>query len=576
MRGIALGLALLVSGGCGGGSETEVDAEAGSGLGPSPLAGAQGLLQAGDFEGAEAELREVTEASPDNAQAWAMLGLAVHSQERWEEALDLHLKAAELPATAGVGHFRAGLAQLRLGRLDEAFDSWGRAKETGGYDVTQLGLDPAADSLRDDPRYIALFPTAAEFADPFVESVTILQEWAGEGRGDQFGWIARNIGDVDGDGIADVATSAPTWGPDGSNRGRVYVYSGASGARLWTADGEAGDQLGLGIEAAGDVNGDGIPDVIAGAPGGDRALVWSGRDGSVLLELAAEEPGGGFGGTVSDVGDADGDGRADVLVGAPGNGEGGEGAGAAYLYSGADGSELFRWIGEEAGDAFGSSGAGWVGADGRGMVVVGAPGAGPGGTGRVYVYGVVAGPEGGVSRTPAFVVESDENGAALGAMFVSVVGDVDGDGTRDVYASDWAHGALGPQTGRIHVHSGASGERLMTLTGEAAGDGFGIGPADAGDVDGDGHDDLVIGAWQHAGAAASGGKIYFYSGADGAALGAITGQVMGETFGFDATGMGDVDGDGTPDMLITSAWSAIAGARSGRVFILSGREEGGR
>ena len=223
MRGLGVGFMLLFVGACGDVSETEVDSEAGSGLGPSPLAGAQGLLQAGDFEGAEAELREVTEASPDNAQAWAMLGLAVHSQERWEEALDLHLKAAEFSATAAVGHFRAGLAQLRLDRLDEAFDSWGRAKETGGYDVTQLGLNPAADSLRDDPRYIALFPTPAEFADPFVEPVTILQEWAGEGRGDQFGWIARNIGDVDGDGIADVATSAPTWGPDGTNRGRVYV-----------------------------------------------------------------------------------------------------------------------------------------------------------------------------------------------------------------------------------------------------------------------------------------------------------------------------------------------------------------
>jgi hypothetical protein len=279
---------------------------------------------------------------------------------------------------------------------------------------------------------------------------------------------------------------------------------------------------------------------------------------------------------VSDVGDADGDGRADVLVGAPGDSEGGEGAGAAYLYSGADGSELFRWIGEEPGDAFGSSGAGWVGSEGRGVVVVGAPGAGPGGTGRVYVFSVVVGPAGGVSQTPAFVVESDEDGAALGAMFVSVVGDVDGDGTRDVYASDWAHGALGPQTGRVHVHSGASGERLLTLTGEAAGDGFGIGPADAGDMDGDGHDDLVIGAWQHGGAAASGGKIYLYSGADGTPLGAVTGQVMGETLGFDATGMGDVDGDGTPDILVTSAWSAIVGTRSGRVFILSGGGEAGR
>ena len=73
-----------------------------------------------------------------------------------------------------------------------------------------------------------------------------------------------------------------------------------------------------------------------------------------------------------------------------------------------------------------------------------------------------------------------------------------------------------------------------------------------------------------------GSTIYLYSGADGTPLGAITGQVMGETLGFDATGMGDVDGDGIPDILVTSAWSAIVGTRSGRVFILSGGLEAGR
>ena len=154
-------------------------------------------------------------------------------------------------------------------------------------------------------------------------------------------------------------------------------------------------------------------------------------------------------------------------------------------------------------------------------------------------------------------------------MFVSVVGDVDGDGTPDVYASDWSNTAKGRSTGRVYVHSGATGARLLTLTGEAAGDGFGIGVADAGDVNHDGHADLVIGAWQHAGAAASGGKVYLYSGKDGSLLRAWTGKVMGDTLGFDATGLGDVDGDGTIDLLVTSAWSAIHGYRSGRMFVIS-------
>ena len=168
-------------------------------------------------------------------------------------------------------------------------------------------------------------------------------------------------------------------------------------------------------------------------------------------------------------------------------------------------------------------------------------------------------------------MESDESASSFGGMFVSVVGDVDADGTMDLYASDWSHGAKGPQTGKIHVVSGMDGRELLALEGEAQGDGFGIGPADAGDVDGDGHADLVIGAWQHASAAPAGGKVYLYSGKDGSLIRAWTSKVMGETFGFDATGMGDVDGDGVIDLLLTSAWSPASGARSGRMFVVSSR-----
>ncbi len=85
----------------------------------------------------------------------------------------------------------------------------------------------------------------------------------------------------------------------------------------------------------------------------------------------------------------------------------------------------------------------------------------------------------------------------------------------DIYASDFTNTAKGPATGRVYVHSGADGRRLLTLTGEGAGEGFGIGPAAAGDVDGDGFDDLIVGAWQYAGAAVSGGRAYLYSGKDG-------------------------------------------------------------
>ncbi len=119
--------------------------------------------------------------------------------------------------------------------------------------------------------------------------MTILREWRGEAANDQFGWIARNIGDVDGDGVADVVISAPTHGA-GGDAGKIYVYSGSSGALLWSADGLPGEQLGTGVEAAGDTNHDGIPDVVASGPGGgrDRArLLRARRAGAARIPRAA-------------------------------------------------------------------------------------------------------------------------------------------------------------------------------------------------------------------------------------------------------------------------------------------------
>ena len=115
----------------------------------------------------------------------------------------------------------------------------------------------------------------------------------------------------------------------------------------------------------------------------------------------------------------------------------------------------------------------------------------------------------------------------------------------DVYASDWSNAALGPSTGRIYVHSGRSGARLLTLTGEHPGDGFGTSPSGAGDVDGDGRADLIVGAWQYGQVAVSAGRVYLYSGRDGRLLRTYTDRVAGDTLGFDAVGLGDVDGDGT-------------------------------
>lgn len=532
---------------------------------PEEVRKAQALVQAKDYDGAIRILEEFLKAQGNQPRpgAWNVLGNAYRFKGDYDKALQAYAKAMTSPQFAQQSRYNSACVYALKKDREAAFSLLRQLRESGNFDMSLILSDDDLKTLRSDPRFDKLIPTPEDFANPFVETVRIIHEWVGEAKGDQFGWIARRIGDVDGDRVNDVVTSAPTHLINGTPSGRVYVYSGKSGKLLWMQTGPPRGQLGIGIEAAGDVNADGIADVVASAPGAGKAFVYSGKDGTILLTLGAGDPSEGFGRHVSGAGDINGDGYADVIIGAPGNNTAGQGAGRAYVYSGKDGSVLLTLDGERAGDAFGSAVAGYK--DKRhAFLIVGAPNAGPRNNGRVFVYS-------GLTNKPKFTIEADETGAQLGAMFLSVVGDVNGDKVPDIYASDFSNNAKGNSTGRIYVHSGADGRRLLTLTGESPNDGFGIGPADAGDVNRDGFDDLVVGAWQHSSAASSGGKVYVYSGKDGSLMRAFTCKIPGDTFGFDATEIGDVDGDGAIDFLLTSAWSGINGFHSGRVFIISGK-----
>lgn len=570
-RSIAFGPALLAC--------SLAIADAQSTPAPPPFARAQAHLNAGRPDSAIALLEPYFRENPGATTGWVLLGTAYKQRSRLDDALHAFERAASIRGSRAPGMYNAATVLALRGLSDSALTLLQRVKDLGVFDMQLAATAPEFATLRHDPRFTKSQFAPADFHPPFMEPVRILQEWVAEGPGDQFGWIARSVGDVDRDGVNDVVASAPTYGSAGAtSRGRVYLFSGKSGRKTWQFTGDSADALGTGLEGAGDVNADGIPDVVAGAPGTGRAYILSGRDGAVLhrLEGTAREA---FGTTAAGAGDQDADGHGDVIVGAPGAATD---PGRAYVFSGKSGRRLLTIEGERAGDAFGSI----VGGDKRGKatpLVVSAPRAGERRRGRVYTFpgtgsalpptpGQVAGIGKSAAATPKFVIEADSSGTALGSMFVSIVGDVNGDGTADVYTTDYTNAALGPSTGRAYVVSGRDGRPLHTFTGENAGDGFGDGPGDVGDLNGDGFADLIIGAWQHTTGAPSGGRIYLYSGRDGRLLRTITARVPGETLGFDAAGIGDVDGDGVPDLLVAAAWSNVNGFRSGRVFILSGRQ----
>lgn len=533
---------------------------------PPEITRAQAAMQAGQVDSVISMLEGYFTRNPDATLGWFLLGNAYRQKGNAQKAIQAYEKVTLPRPTRLQATFNLAAVHAGAGRADTAIALLTGLKATGAFDMELAMTTPEFASLRSTPRFLSTQFNADDFRNPFVERVKIIHEFDGETKGDQFSWIARNIGDVDGDRTNDVVTSAPTFGAAGrpAGHGRVYVYSGRSGKLLWQFTGDSAEAVGIGLEGAGDVNRDGVGDVIAGAPGSGRAYVLSGRNGDVLHKLqgvSAE----GFGNSTASAGDQDGDGHADVVIGAPASNTNGQGSGSAYIYSGKTGTLLAKLDGERAGDGFGSIVAG----DKRGRatpVLVGAPRAGERQRGKVYVFHS--------GRAPAKqVIDSDSTGAALGAMFTSLVGDIDGDRVPDVFATDFANSARGPSTGRAYVRSGATGNALLTLTGENAGDGFGIGSAEVGDLNKDGRDDLVIGAWQYSAVAPSGGKIYVYSGRDGSVLQTITGRIAGETLGFDATGAGDVDGDGILDLLVTSSWSNVKGFRSGRMFIISGKRE---
>ena len=528
-------------------------------------------MRQGNLDQAIAILKPITETQPNHAAAWYYLGYCYHAKKDWVNAMPAHTRAASFPATASNASYNLACAYALQGDADHAFEWLEKAKSAGFTGWGQLWSDADLTSIQGDPRFLNYAPPKANFDHPFVEPTDILFAWHGENANDQFGWVAVDAGDVDNDGVHDIITSAPylTLGANQPGAGRVYLYSGRTGEELRRHTGASGDLLGLSVSGVDDLNGDGHADYAATATRtgsttqAGAVMVWSGKDGSLLHEIAGATPGSGFGREVESIFDVDADGTSDILIGSyPWGG----GRGKATIHSGTDGALLHEFQGENASDGFGST----VSAGGSGkhrFLVVGAMTAGPQQAGQVQVYRFHPKTK---SFRGVFRMSAETGNVAYGQYFSSVVGDTDGDGIDDIYTVDFSAGTGGNGSGQVRIHSGADGKQLWRRDG-LAGEGLGIGNAIAGDLDGDGHDDVLTGAWTNSAAASSGGRCYLLSGKDGKVLRMWTCSIAGATMGFDSTTLPDCNGDGARDLLFTAAWTGVVGPKTGSVYLVSGK-----
>ncbi len=529
------------------------------------------LMERQDMQAAEKRLRQLLVKDPENPDAVYLLGYALHVLGRIDDALLVDLRAAALPGRQrGVAFYNAACACALLGRADDAF-SYLRKSQEHGFKIPKLvARDRDLDSLRGDPRLKEFLPPPISERPIFGPDVRVLYQLNGEHKGNAFGWAGRNAGDCDGDGVNDMLIAAPFFATKDSRSpaGRIYVISGATGKLIFQRTGEAGWRLGMSVESAGDVNNDGFSDIIVGADGNTReagrAFVYSGKTGELIHALSEGSGADQFGRRVAGVGDIDGDGFDDLFVGAPANCTADLGKGSAYLFSGKDGSMLNHLEGEASGDGFGGSLCGRAMKQ-HAILAVGAACGGPQDRGRVYVYERRLGKI--VLKT---LLDADSQGAQMGETFLTILGDVNDDGELDLFTSDWKNNAKGPSTGRAYVFSAVTSKVLLTLTGEHRGDTFGAGPGRAGDVNHDGAPDLIIGAWRNSEGGLDAGKCTIFSGATGEVLRSIRCLIPASAFGFDATGMGDLDGDGEVDFLITAAHGDFNGKNSGSAFVILG------
>ncbi|MFN3939289.1 MAG: hypothetical protein ACK4IY_01800 [Chitinophagales bacterium] len=395
--------------------------------------------------------------------------------------------------------------------------------------------------------------------------------------GAEMGKSVCAAGDVNGDGFDDVIVGAHYYSDPEYHEGLALVYYGSAvgveAAPAWQfAPNSNNASLGVSVSKAGDVNGDGFDDIIVGARtfSGDlsnegKVFVFHGSADGLSTEpdwtAEGNQNNSDFGGTVSDAGDVNGDGYDDIIIGAIFFDNGQTDEGRAYVYYGsAFGITSMPTILEinMANVTFGShvSGAGDVNGDGFDDVIVGC---------RKYTNGENAegaaflfeGSSSGLSETYSWLYESNFANAKLGQS-VSVAGDVNGDSFDDVIIS--AHNYSNPESdeGKVWAFYGSptglpafpswsyESNQINALLGNQV--------SDAGDVNADGFDDIIVGSREFSNGEISEGRAFvFYGSATGLKADDVWHTEINQAsafFGYSVAGAGDVNNDGADDLII--------------------------
>ena len=382
-----------------------------------------------------------------------------------------------------------------------------------------------------------------------VGAQSTLHELYGDQLSGQAGHSTVGGVDWDGDGFDDIVVGTP-FASSGSltANGKVQAFSGKTGALMWTKYGLASDEyFGHDVALAGDVDGDGVQDVIAGAYNGrdpianvrsGYAKVYAGSSGTLIHAVYGLAAGEQFGWSVGGGPDLNLDGRSEFVVGVP---EALAARGTVRAFDGATGNFLIQATTAFPGARLGTSLWAQSDVDGDGMldVVAGGPLAGAADQGVVSVF-----------SGPNLLVHWERLGSdPLGQLGSSVSAgiDVNKDGLAEVLVGAPYDSTAASQAGYVDLLNGLNGVSLGSWFGTSIAELFGTSVAVVGDLDGDGWRDMAVGASEFL---VGPGSVRVISTRTGLDLFEVAGRELGDQFGSDVARAGDVNGDGRLDLLV--------------------------